>query len=56
MIKYDDVIAVKLEQAPSNTVLKSGCAVDILAGSTLKGAKLHTEEGRTYLANLAFRV
>lgn len=38
-INIDDIITVKTHQISANDVPKPGCSVDILAGSTLKGAK-----------------
>lgn len=58
MIKYDDIIGVKFAQIDAEAVSSIGCAVDILAGSTIKAAKFYTdlESSDTFLSNLAFRL
>jgi len=58
MIKYKDTIGVKLANAPSDVVPVPGCAVDILDGSTIKGAKffLDFEVDENMINNIAFRL
>ena len=57
MIKYKDTIGVKLANAPSDVVPTPGCAVDILDGSTIKGAKFFLDESEdNMINNIAFRL
>lgn len=57
MIKYKDTIGVKLANAPSDVVPVPGCAVDILDGSTIKGAKFFLDEAKdNMINNIAFRL
>jgi len=58
MIKYKDTIGVKLANADSEVVPVSGCAVDILGGNTIKGAKffLDFEVDTNIINNFALRL
>lgn len=58
MVRYEDKIRVKFQSYTEEEKAEIGCAIDILSGSTIKGARFNTdfESSDVFLNNLAFRV
>ena len=47
MVKYNDTISVKFYQAAEDAEVKPGCSIEILPGSTIKGAKFNVDEAES---------
>lgn len=58
MVRYNDTISVKFKQAEADAAIKLGCSMDILTGSTIKGARFSTDpaDESFFMNNLAFRL